>query len=117
MTRTNPDKLSVEYPVIKFIKRRMKRNDDIKTHQINKFDNRVKGSPFLLQIIQYTQELFESAPDDKGETAETRRLAMIIRGHLNTIENQDIVYKKQIAELKEKLEDLELELSTRRAFD
>ena len=31
MTRTNPDKLSVEYPVIKFIKRRMKRNDDIKT--------------------------------------------------------------------------------------
>ena len=113
MTRTNPDKLSVEYPVIKFIKRRMKRNDDIKTHQINKFDNRVKGSPFLLQIIQYTQELFESAPDDKGETAETRRLAMIIRGHLNTIENQE----KQIAELKEKLEDLELELSTRRAFD
>ena len=113
MTRTNPDKLSVEYPVIKFIKRRMKRNDDIKTHQINKFDNRVKGSPFLLQIIQYTQELYDKAADEKGETRETRRLAMIITGHLYTIENQE----KQIAELKQKLEEQELELSTRRAYD
>ena len=113
MTRTNPDKLSVEYPVIKFIKRKMKRNDDISNDQIKKFDSRVKDSPVLLQIIQYTQELYDKAVDDKGETKETRRLAMIITGHLYTIENQE----KQIAELKQKLEEQELELSTRRAYD
>ena len=64
-------------------------------------------------IIGYTQELHDKVADEKGETRETRRLAMIITGHLYTIENQE----KQIAELKQKLEEQELELSTRRAYD
>ena len=91
----------------------MKRNDDISESQVKKFDSRVRGSPFLLEIIQHAQELFENVPDKKERTAENRRLGMIIRGHLDTIKNRD----KEIAELKEKLETQENELNTRRAYD
>ena len=110
---THKEKLCVEYPVIKDIKRKMKDNDDISESQVKKFDSRVRGSPFLLEIIQHAQKLFESTPNDKDETRENKRLGMIIRGHLDTIKNRD----KEIAELKEKLETQENELNTRRAYD
>ena len=110
---THKEKLCVEYPVIKDIKRKMKDNDDISESQVKKFDSRVRGSPFLLEIIQHAQELFENVPDKKERTAENRRLGIIIMGHLDTIKNRD----KEIAELKEKLETQENELNTRRAYD
>ena len=113
MTRTNPEKLSVKYPVVKFIKRRMKLNDDIEIHQINKFDNRVKGSPFLLQIIEYTQELYDKVPKKETRTREEGRLADIVSSNYYTIEN----LKKQVADLQVENEDLKLQLDHYKCYD
>tara|TARA_R100001460_G_scaffold43414_1_gene79722 strand:+ start:152 stop:493 length:342 start_codon:yes stop_codon:yes gene_type:complete len=113
MTRKNPEKLSVEYPVIKSIKRKMKRNPDIKEHQICDFDRRVKASPFLLEIIKFAQNLQGHKTVDKEEKKEEERLGDIIRGHLYTIEDKD----KIIENLNKKIQNLESQLEVYRAFD
>ena len=104
--RKNPEKLSVEYPVIKSIKRKMKRNPDIKEHQICDFDRRVKASPFLLEIIKFAQNLQGDKTVDKEEKKEEQRLGYIIKSHLYTIDD-----------LNKKIEDLESQLEVYRAFD
>ena len=52
----NPPKLELEYPCVKVIKERMKKNDDISVDQVKGFDRRVRNSPFLLVIIQYANQ-------------------------------------------------------------
>ena len=113
MTRKNPEKLCVEYPVVNSIKRKMKGNPDIKEHQIKKFDSRVRESPFLLEIIKFAQNLQGHKTVDKEEKKEEERLGDIIRGHLYTIEDKD----KIIDDLNKKIEDLESQLEVYRAFD
>tara|TARA_R110000782_G_scaffold216808_1_gene304291 strand:+ start:216 stop:560 length:345 start_codon:yes stop_codon:yes gene_type:complete len=111
--RKNPEKLSVEYPVIKSIKRKMKRNPDIKEHQIKKFDSRVKESPFLLEIIKFAQNLQGDKTVDVEEKKEEQRLGYIIKSHIYTIEDKD----KIINDLNKKIQNLEWELEVYRAFD
>ena len=113
MTRKNPEKLSVEYPVIKSIKRKMKRNPDIKEHQIKKFDSRVRESPFLLEIIKFTQKLQGDTTVDVEEKRENQRLVDIIKNHLYTIKDKD----KIIDDLNNKIEDLEIQLDLYRTYD
>lgn len=109
--RKNPEKLSVEYPVIKSIKRRMKRNPDIKEHQICDFDRRVRDNPFLLEIIKFAQE--KARNPSREEKKEEERLSDIIRGHLYNIKDKD----KIIDDLNKKIEDLEAQLDVYRTFD
>ena len=109
--RKNPEKLSVEYPVIKSIKRKMKRNPDIKEYQIQNFDRRVKASPFLLEIIKFTQKL--QGNETVEEKRENQRLGDIIRGHLITIKKKD----KIIDDLNKKIKDLEIQLDIYRTYD
>lgn len=56
----NPPKLELEYPCIRSIKNRMKKIDDISEDQVKGFDRRVRNSPFLLCIIQYTSQNFNA---------------------------------------------------------
>jgi|TARA_R110000824_G_scaffold271544_2_gene460056 hypothetical protein len=109
--RKNPEKLCVEYPVIKSIKRKMKRNPDIKEYQIQNFDRRVRDNPFLLEIIKFVQE--RAGNPTHEEKKEEERLGYIIKGHIYTIENKD----KIIDDLNKKIEDLESQLEVYRAYD
>lgn len=64
MSRKNPPKLELEYPVVRNIKIRMKNNPDISVDQIKGFDRRVRNSPVLLLIIQITNR--HAVRADKG---------------------------------------------------
>ena len=57
----NPPKLVLEYPCIRFIKGRMRHNDDINENQLKNFDRRVRNSPFILTIVQYAEHQFNRA--------------------------------------------------------
>ena len=91
----------------------MKRNPDIKEHQIKKFDSRVKESPFLLEIIKFAQNLQGDKTVDVEEKKEEQRLGYIIKSHIYTIEDKD----KIINDLNKKIQNLEWELEVYRAFD
>ncbi len=108
----NPEKLQVKYPCVKFIKKRLRNNDDVEEHQVAKFDSRVKSNPFLLQIIEYTQELYDKAKKRELDDEE-KRLADICKGNHSTIKNQE----REIAELKAKIEGLESQLEVYRCYD
>ncbi len=107
----NPEKLQVKYPCVKFIKKRLRKNDDVEEHQVAKFDSRVKNNPFLLQIIEYTQELYDKAKK-RDLDDEEKRLADTCRYQKTSIENQ----QQEIAELKAKIEELELELDNYKCY-
>lgn len=57
----NPPKLVLEYPCIRFIKGRMRHNDEINENQLKNFDRRVRNSPFILTIVQYAEHQFNRA--------------------------------------------------------
>lgn len=107
----NPEKLQVKYPCVKFIKKRLRKNDDVEEHQVAKFDSRVKNNPFLLQIIEYTQELYDKAKK-RDLDDEEKRLADICKYQKISIENQ----QQEIAKLKAKVEELELELDNYKCY-
>ncbi len=57
----NPPKLVLDYPCIRFIKGRMRHNDDINENQLKNFDRRVRNSPFILEIVGYAEHQFNRA--------------------------------------------------------
>ena len=101
----NPEKLQVKYPCVKFIKKRLRKNDDVAEHQVANFDRRVRDNAFLLQIIEYTQELYEKAKKRELDDEE-KRLDEILRCNHYTMKNQE----QEIDELKAKIEELESQL-------
>jgi len=110
--RTNPEKLSVEYPVINRLKNKMKRNKDITENQVYSFDRRVRRSPVLFEMVKYMQELDNTA--EEGE--ETKHRNMNLQAYksaaddrLKVIEEKDKVIeeqKKVIEDLKNRIQDL-----------
>lgn len=108
----NPEKLQVKYPCVKFIKKRLRNNDDVAEHQVAKFDSRVKSNPFLLQIIEYTQELYDKAKKRELDDEE-KRLSDICKMNHYTIKNQ----QEEIDRLKEKIEELESQLDVYKCYD
>ena len=111
MTRTNPEKLSVKYPVVKFIKKRMKRNDNFTENHVKGFDRRVRDHDLMMFMIEYTQELYEKA--HRKETREEGRLADTVSANHYTIQN----LQKQVAELQMENEDLILQLDHYKCYD
>ncbi len=59
MPRTNPPKLSDKFSVVKFIKKRMKKDDDFTEDHVKGFDRRVRDHKLMMFIIEYTQELYD----------------------------------------------------------
>ena len=108
----NPEKLQVKYPCVKFIKKRLRNNDDVAEHQVANFDRRVKDNPFLLQIIEYTQELYEKAKKRELDDEE-KRLTDTCRYQKESIKNQ----AQEIDELKAKIEELESQLDVYKCYD
>jgi hypothetical protein len=100
MSRKNPPKLELEYPVVRNIKIRMKNNPDISVDQIKGFDRRVRNSPVLLLIIQITNnhasranrnwEKYKKAKSELDRINDTPYMKL-------QRENEDL--KKQIREL------------------
>ena len=110
--RTNPEKLQVKYPVVEKIKKRLRRNPDVKEHQVANFDRRFRSDPFLLQILEYTQELSDKLKD-KESGGEIKRLADTCRYQKESVKNQ----QEEIDRLKAKIEELELELDNYKCYD
>lgn len=104
MSRKNPPKLELEYPVVRNIKIRMKNNPDISVDQIKGFDRRVRNSPVLLLIIEITDRHAARAKKgwDKYYKAkeELDRINDTPYMKLHR-ENEDL--KKQIQELQAKI--------------
>jgi hypothetical protein len=98
MTRTNPEKLSVEYPVITRLKNKMKRNKDITESQVKDFDRRVRRSPVLFEMVKYMQGL----DNNSEEGSEIKRL--IERGKMweSTANSRSETIEEQKKELEEK---------------
>ena len=113
MTRTNSEKLCVKFPVVNFIKKRMKHHDDITIDQIYNLERRIEKDPFQLLIIEYTQELYDKVPKKETRTREEERLADIVSSNYYTIEN----LKKQVADLQVENEDLKLQLDHYKCYD
>lgn len=108
----NPEKLQVKYPVVEQIKRKLRRNESIKEHQVANFDRRVRDNPFLLEIIEYCQELKDKAKKRELDDEE-KRLADTCRYQKETIKNQ----QEEIDRLKEKIEELESQLDVYKCYD
>ena len=108
----NPEKLQVKYPCVKFIKKRLRKNDDVAEHQVAKFDSRVKSNPFLLEIIEFAQEYYDKAKKRELDDEE-KRLTDTCKYQKETIKNQ----QEEIDRLKEKIEELESQLDVYRCYD
>ena len=105
MPRTNPEKLSVEYPVITNLKKKMKRNKDITEDQIKGFDRRFRSSPVLFEVVKYMQELDNRA--EEGE--ETIHRNMNLQAYKSVAEHRLKIIneqKKEIEDLKKRIQDL-----------
>lgn len=111
MPRTNPPKLSDKFSVVKFIKKRMKKDDDFTEDHVKGFDRRVRDHKLMMFIIEYTQELYDEVKENESG-GEEKRLADICKYNHYTIKNQG----QEIDELKAKIEELETELDVYKTY-
>lgn len=105
MTRTNPEKLSVKYPVVKRLKKKMKCNKDITESQVKDFDRRFRNSPFLLEVVKYMQELdnrAEEGVETKHRDMNLQAYKSVADDRLKKINEQ----QKEIEDLKKRIQDL-----------
>jgi len=112
MPRTNPPKLSVKFPVVKFIKNRMKKDDEFTDDHVKGFDRRVRDHKLMMFMIEYCQELYDKAKKRELDDEE-KRLTDTCRYQKETIKNQ----QEEIDRLKEKIEELESQLEVYRCYD
>lgn len=100
----NPPKLETEYPCVKHIKNRMKKNDDISVDQVKGFDRRVRNSPFLLVIVQYANQKATTAKKGWNKFYELEK-------EMNRIEQTPYMnLQRENERLKKENEDLRTQL-------
>ena len=104
MSRKNPPKLEIEYPCIKSIKMRMKNNDEVSDDQVKGFDRRVRNSPVLTILVQYSQHQFTRAQRGWERYKEVQK-------ELDRIEHTPYMkLQKENEKLKKEIEDLKFRL-------
>lgn len=106
MSRKNPPKLEIEYPCVKTIKNRMKKNDEISDDQIKGFDRRVRNSPVLMTIIQYASQKTNTAKRawDKYNVLDKEMKRIESTPYMN-LQRENEKLKKEIEDLKFRLKN------------
>ena len=105
MTRKNPEKLSVKYPVVKRLKEKMKYNKEFTEDHIKGFDRRVRDHTLMMFMIEYMQELDNTAE----EGVETKHRNDNLKAYMSIAEerrNKLEEAEKTIEELKKTNEKL-----------
>jgi len=113
-------KLNENYKTVRVIKQklktRMKDKDDIKLPQIQGYDRRVKGSPFLQVHIEYMEKLQNEKDKFKDKWQKEQRE----RKQIETMNAENyrkvLELENQVRELQDKLKDCETNVSCNTKF-